>query len=58
MTDNGSQRLAELFAGVRADGRTALLPFLTAGLPDKVTSIALFEAMAEAGADGFEIGIP
>ena len=58
MTDNGSQRLTQLFAGVRADGRTALLPFLTAGLPDQATSIALFEAMADAGADGFEIGIP
>jgi len=58
MTDTGQQRLRELFAGVRSDGRTALLPFLTAGLPDQATSIALFEAMAEAGADGFEIGIP
>ena len=58
MTDNGSQRLALLFAGVRAEGRAALLPFLTAGLPDQATSIALFEAMADAGADGFEIGIP
>jgi tryptophan synthase alpha chain len=58
MTDNGRQRLQQLFAGVRSEGRAALLPFLTAGLPDRRTSIALFEAMAEAGADGFEIGIP
>lgn len=58
MTDNGRQRLRQLFDGVRAEGRTALLPFLTAGLPDQATSVALFEAMAEAGADGFEIGIP
>ena len=58
MTDSGSARLHRLFSDLRADGRTALLPYLTAGLPDKETSIALFEAMAEAGADGFEIGIP
>ena len=43
---------------VFADGRTALLPFLTAGLPSPDDSADLFAAMAEAGADGFEIGIP
>lgn len=37
---------------------TALLPYLTAGLPDIDGSVRLFEAMAAAGADGFEIGIP
>ena len=45
MPDNGSQRLEQLFDGVRADRRTALLPFLTAGLPDRATSIALFETI-------------
>lgn len=39
-------------------GRTALLPFLTAGLPNPGTSADLFMAMAEAGADAFEVGIP
>lgn len=39
-------------------GRTALLPFLTAGLPNPAASPSLFAAMAEAGADAFEIGIP
>ncbi len=39
-------------------GRTALLPFLTAGIPDTATSPDLFVAMAAAGADAFEIGIP
>jgi len=58
MTDSGSQQLDELFARVRSERRAALLPYLTAGLPDPDTSVALFEAMAEAGADGFEIGIP
>lgn len=39
-------------------GRTALLPFLTAGIPDADSSADLFVAMAGAGADAFEIGIP
>ena len=58
MTDTGVEQLGRLFEGVRSQGRTALLPYLTAGLPDPATSVLLFEAMAEAGADGFEIGIP
>lgn len=37
---------------------TALLPFLTAGLPTPDSSPGLFKAMAEAGADAFEVGIP
>jgi tryptophan synthase alpha chain len=45
----------ELLAGL---GRTALLPYLTAGLPSPADSASLFAAMAEAGADAFEVGIP
>lgn len=41
-----------------AEDRTALLPFLTAGLPDPGSSADLFVAMAGAGADAFEVGIP
>jgi tryptophan synthase alpha chain len=58
MTETGIERLGRLFDAVRSQGRAALLPYLTAGLPDADTSVALFEAMAAAGADGFEIGIP
>jgi tryptophan synthase alpha chain len=50
--------LTDVFAESRATGRAALLPYLTAGLPDPESSTALFVAMAEAGADGFEVGIP
>lgn len=39
-------------------GTTALLPYLTAGLPDPDASTDLFAAMADAGADAFEVGIP
>jgi tryptophan synthase alpha chain len=54
----GRDRITELFDRARAEGRAVFLPFLTAGLPDPGSSPSLFRAMAEAGADGFEVGIP
>jgi tryptophan synthase alpha chain len=50
--------LDEAFAAVRGGEGALLLPYLMAGLPSVDESVALFEAAAEAGADGFEIGIP
>src|SRR5216683_5535894 len=35
-----------------------LFPYLMAGFPDVATSQALAEAALDAGADGFEIGVP
>ena len=55
---SGSERIADLFATARLEDRSVFLPFLTAGLPDPASSPRLFGAMAEAGADGFEVGIP
>lgn len=52
------QRLVELFETCRIERRAALLPYMTAGLPTPDESLDLFVAMAEAGADGFEVGIP
>jgi tryptophan synthase alpha chain len=54
----GADRLRAMFAATRAEGRVAFLPYLTAGLPTPADSVALFETMAEAGADAFEVGIP
>jgi tryptophan synthase alpha chain len=54
----GADRLRAMFQSTRAEGRAAFLPYLTAGLPSPADSVALFEAMAGAGADGFEVGIP
>lgn len=50
--------LEALFAEVRASGRTAFLPYMTAGLPDPSSTVEIFVAMSEAGADAFEVGIP
>lgn len=47
-----------MFDAASAENRAVLLPFMTAGLPDLETSVAMFTAMADAGADGFEVGIP
>ncbi|MGD2052126.1 MAG: tryptophan synthase subunit alpha [Acidimicrobiia bacterium] len=55
---DGAARLRGMFAETAAAGRAALLPYMTAGLPTVAASPGLFEAMAEAGADGFEVGIP
>jgi tryptophan synthase alpha chain len=58
MADRGAPLLDALFADARAERRALLLPYLTACLPSEDASPSLFAAMAEAGADGFEIGIP
>ena len=50
--------LDRLFANIRQEGRTAFLPFMTAGLPSPGETVDTFVAMAEAGADAFEVGIP
>lgn len=52
------QRLADLFVTCKAENRAALMPYMTAGLPTPAESVGLFVAMAEAGADAFEVGIP
>ena len=52
------RKLDRLFEQVREEGRTAFLPFMTAGLPSPGAAVDVFEAMAEAGADAFEVGIP
>ncbi|MFM9108480.1 MAG: tryptophan synthase subunit alpha [Chloroflexota bacterium] len=51
-------RLAGAFARARAEGRTALVPFLTAGYPTLDESEELFAALARGGADAIEIGVP
>ncbi len=51
-------RIGERFRTLRASGRCALVPFVTAGDPDLAATEALVLAMAEAGADAIEIGVP
>jgi tryptophan synthase alpha chain len=51
-------RLAQRFADVKAQGRAALVTFVTAGDPDLETSAAILEQLPCAGADVIELGVP
>ena len=51
-------RIACRFASLKAEGRAALVTFLTAGDPDRETSLALIKGLPGAGADLIEIGMP
>jgi tryptophan synthase alpha chain len=57
-TMTGRERIVEAFALAKAHGRGALIPYLCAGDPNRATSIALLAAVAAAGADVLEVGIP
>ncbi len=57
-TTPAPSRIGDALDAIRKEGRPALLPFVTAGYPTMETSEATIHAMVEAGADGFEIGIP
>jgi tryptophan synthase alpha chain len=47
-----------LFATLRASGRKAFMPFVTAGDPDLAFTRELLPAVAESGADLIEVGFP
>jgi tryptophan synthase alpha chain len=51
-------RIGERFARLRARNEKALVAFVTAGDPDLTTTEALVQALAAAGADVVEIGVP
>ncbi len=46
------------FARLKAEGRTALIPFLTIGDPDLDASLAIIRELEAAGADMIELGVP
>ena len=51
-------RIAARFEKLRAQGRTALIPFVTAGDPNPAVTVPLMHAMVAAGADLIELGVP
>src|SRR5437763_9010673 len=51
-------RIDSLFARLRAEGRRALMPFITAGDPDLATTAALITELVARGAHVVEVGIP
>ena len=55
---SGAQRIATVFQKARQADRAALMPYLTLGYPSPAASLALVEAVAAAGADLLELGLP
>ncbi|MQF70279.1 tryptophan synthase subunit alpha, partial [SAR202 cluster bacterium AD-804-J14_MRT_500m] len=53
-----SNRIQSKFAQIKAEQRTGLVLFVTAGFPDMQTTEELVPALVEAGADAVEIGVP
>jgi tryptophan synthase alpha chain len=53
-----SRSIQAAFAQRSAQGRRALIPYLTAGYPSREASLALMAGLAGAGADVLELGIP
>jgi tryptophan synthase alpha chain len=51
-------RIDATFAGLRDRGRKALIPYVTAGDPQADTTAEIMRAMALAGADVIELGVP
>jgi tryptophan synthase alpha chain len=51
-------RIEQRFAALKREGRAALVTFVTAGDPDRATSLAILRALPGAGADIIELGMP
>jgi len=51
-------RITERFNKLKAEGCKAFIPYITAGDPNLATTESLLLALAEAGADVIELGVP
>lgn len=51
-------RIGQTFHRLKEAGRTALMPYLTMGYPALNSALELVPALAEAGADLIELGVP
>jgi tryptophan synthase alpha chain len=51
-------RIAATFARLKEQGRKALIPFITAGDPEPGQTVPLMHALAKAGSDVIELGVP
>lgn len=53
-----TSRIADTFARLKTEGKTALMPFHTAGFPTLPLSREIIRSLVDAGADLIEIGVP
>lgn len=51
-------RIEQTFARLQKNGRKALIPYVTGGFPRRTDTVPTLRAMAAAGADIIEIGVP
>lgn len=51
-------RIQATFERLQKEGRKALIPYVAAGDPDIAASVEILRAMADAGADVIELGVP
>jgi tryptophan synthase alpha chain len=51
-------RIAGRFDSLRTQGRTVLIPYITAGDPQPTVTVPLMHALVDAGADILELGVP
>jgi tryptophan synthase alpha chain len=53
-----TNRIDATFAKLRAQGRTALIPYVMTGDPSLAATLDVMHALADAGADVIELGVP
>ncbi|ERS86257.1 tryptophan synthase subunit alpha [Halomonas sp. PBN3] len=58
MTAQTMNRIDQRFAELKAQGRRALIPYITAGDPAPEHTVGYMHALVEAGADIIELGVP
>ena len=51
-------RISQTFAALKEQGKQALIPYITAGDPNKGATVPMMHALVEAGADIIELGVP
>jgi tryptophan synthase alpha chain len=51
-------RIESTLAALKAEGRTALIPYITAGDPHPSHTVGLMHALVDGGADIIELGVP
>lgn len=51
-------RITTTFNQLKSEGRTALIPYITAGDPHPDCTVTMMHALVEAGADMIELGVP
>src|SRR3979490_553585 len=58
LATTSSDAIAQRFARLKADGRRAFVPYVTAGHPDRARSVDLLQGLEACGADVVEVGVP